>query len=235
MRVSRHLGVVAVSPEGAALLYRRLMHYCGCGSPDAMVPRVTIHSEPFGAYVRAIRGQDWHAVAELLAKSARLLEAAGADLCLCPDHSVLHAMHLAEPGSPVPWLNMAELVAEAVRADGRQAVGILGTKLVTQSAAYQTHLGIRGVRMIAPDADEADELERIVFEELVYGRLEARTRAWVIDLLSRLRDRGCEGVILGTSEAPLLIQPGDSPVPLYDATDLLAIGGIRFACGGVAA
>lgn len=225
----QHIGIVAVSPEGAALFYQNVTRLAARMFPPDQHPRISLHNEPLALYVDAIRHDDWHTVGKLLRRSADNLARCGADFCLTPDHAVQHGVYLAEAGSPIPWLRMTELVAQAVVSDGRRTVGIVGTKIVTRASTYQTALGLRGVHLIAPDEHEADALDHIIFGELIFGRVTPESQRVFLDIINRLAARGCEGVILGCSEAPLVVNAQNSALPLYDPSELLAVGAVRQA------
>jgi aspartate racemase len=127
----------------------------------------------------------------------------------------------------VPWVTPTDLVANAVAADGRRTVGILGTKLVMHSSTYQTPLGMRGVALLAPDEHDAEALEQIIFGELLSGHIRAESRYLVSRAIETLASRGCEAIILALSEGSMLLSPdgdgvGHSALPVYDASALLA-------------
>lgn len=225
-----HIGIVGVSPEGAALAHRLLYRRAAALAPDREHPRVTLHNEPLALYIEAVRNEDWHAVGDLLRRSANILAEAGAQFCFTPDNAVQHGIHLAESGSKIPWLAMTDLVAERVAADGRKVVGLVGTRIVMTGSTYQTHLGLRGVQTLAPEPDEIDVLDAIFFRELIYGRIQPESRARAMRIVEGLQQRGCEALILAASEAPLLFQ--DAPalgLPVYDAAETLVEGAIRRA------
>jgi aspartate racemase len=230
--VTKHIGIVAVSPEGAALCVRAISRQASKHLAPHDHPRVSMHNEPLANYIDAIRADDWHSVGYLLRRSADILAGAGAQFCLTPDNAVQHGVHLAEVGCPIPWITMTDLVARAVERDGRRKVGLIGTKMVTYGSTYQTHLGIRGVQVIPPEPNEADLLDEIIFGELIYGRFRLESQRTVLGIIAHLADRGCEGVILGCSEAPLLVTPENAGLPIYDAADILAEGAISYAKSG---
>jgi aspartate racemase len=230
--VTKHIGIVAVSPEGAALFYRQVFRQAARSLKPHDFPRVSLHNEPLALYIDAVRAQDWHAVGELLRRSADILARSGARFCLTPDNAVQHGVHLAEAGSPIPWLTMPELVARAIEGDGRKTVGLIGTKMVTTGSTYQTHLGLKGIRVLAPEADGVELLDRVIFSELIYGQVRPESRAAVLGLVDWFGKQGCEGVVLASSEAPLLISPDNCRLPIYDAADILAVGAVRLAMEG---
>ncbi|MDX2146522.1 MAG: amino acid racemase [Planctomycetota bacterium] len=230
-----HIGIVGVSPEGAGVFYRQLAHQIERLLPPHLHPRVTLHNEPLERYMRALRQQDWLDVGKILQQSAEMLARCGATICVTPDNAVQHAVPLAAAKSPIPWYTMMDLVAHAVESDQRRVVGLLGTKWVTNGASYQTILGLRGIRVMAPEPDEADTLDRIIIEELLHGQIRPESRHAVLGIIRHLAQRECEAVILACSEAPLLINRENAPLPLYDAGDILAEGIVRHAASAACA
>ncbi|MFN0132364.1 MAG: aspartate/glutamate racemase family protein [Phycisphaerales bacterium] len=230
--MAKHIGIVAVSPEGAALFYRQIFRLASHQLDPHLHPRVSLHNEPLAKYIDALAAQDWHAVGELLRRSATMLASIGADFCLTPDNAVQHAVHLAEAGSPIPWLTIPELVAREVESEGRKVVGLIGTKMVTTGSTYQTHLGLRGVQLLTPDQERADALDRIIFKELIFGDIRPQSLSLVLRVIDEFADRGCQGVILGCSEAPLLVTKENSRLPIYDAAEILARSAVARSLAG---
>lgn len=229
--MAKHIGIAAASPEGSSLVYREVFRHAQRLVGDSGHPRVSLHNEPLEDYLAAVERDDWHTVGELMLKSARALASAGAEFAIAPDNLLQHGVYMAEPRSPIPWLKMTDLVAEAIARDGRKTVGIIGTKLVMYGSTYQTLLGIRGVKVVAPEAADAEMFHDVIMNELVHGEVTLESQTAWIGALARLMGRGCEGVILGCTEAPLLIGPLQSPLPVYDSTALLSEGAARRSLG----
>ncbi|HMN40738.1 MAG TPA: amino acid racemase [Phycisphaerales bacterium] len=229
--MAKHIGIAAVSPEGSALCYRDVFRYAAKRLGERGHPIVTLHNNPLEQYVAAAYRDDWHAVAELLASSARVLAAAGADFAIVPDNLMQHGVFLAETLSPIPWLTMTELVAEAVVEDHRTAVGVIGTKMVMFGSTYQTLLGLKGVRCVVPDEADADAVDSIIFKQLLVGQVRPESTRTLLSVVERLRDKGCEGIILASTEVPLAISSENCCLPVYDSTHLLAEGAVRCALG----
>lgn len=227
----KHIGIAAVSPEGSAICYRMLGRRAA-DIPDASArPTITLHNRPFSTYVEALERGDWVSIADSLRESARALAAAGAHFCVLPDNVCHHALPLAETGSPIPWLNMIDLVARSLQERGCKHVGLIGTRYVTYGSTYQIALGLRGMHLHVPPKEEADNIDRLIFTEAVFNRVTRDSRAAVRETASRLKDRGCEALILGTTEGSLLLLPDESPLPIIDPLEVLVDAAIGHAGG----
>ncbi|MGH7130587.1 MAG: aspartate/glutamate racemase family protein [Phycisphaerales bacterium] len=227
----KHIGIVAVSPEGGALCYREISRRAEALTGRSLHPTISVHNLPFEDYLGAVHRDDWHTIGDMLARSAKSLASIGADFCLTPDNVMQHAVHLAQPNCPIPWLTMADLVADAIVADSRRVVGVIGTKMVMLGSTYQTTLGLRGIKVIPPAMTDCDLIDRIVFDELVHGFVTGPSQETMLGAIARMAERGAEGVILGCSEAPLVVTADNSPLPVYDAVALLADGAVRMSFG----
>ena len=231
---AKHIGIVAVSPEGSALCYRELFRYALHHVGDRGHPVVSMHGEPFENYLAALAKDDWHAIGELLLKSARALKAAGAEFCICPDNVAQNGIHLIESASPLPWLTMTEMVTNAVARDERQVVGLIGTKMVMHGSTYQALLGLKRIKVIVPDGPDADALNAIIFGELVHGDVVPESRQRIIEIIEKLKDKGAEGLIMAFSEGALMLDAYNSPLPIYDPVGLLAHGALGRSLGTTA-
>ncbi len=225
----RHIGIVAVSPEGSAICYRKIARMAS-HIPDPMKrPLITLHNLPFATYLEAIQADDWQKVGTMLRWSSETLAAAGADFIILPDNIAHFAIQFAEHGSTRPWLSMIDLVARRVKSDGLRTVGIIGTRPVMNGSVYQTALGLQGVTLLAPEENDAGAIDHIIYSELVEGQVLPASRERVVTAIGRLAKRGCQGVILGSTETPLLFEAGAPALPVYDPVDLLVEGAMEMA------
>jgi aspartate racemase len=224
-----HIGIVACSAEGAALCYRTI---CAEGAavlgPHAH-PEVSLHTASLADYVRYLDASDLRGVAELMLLSARKLAAAGADFLICPDNTIHQAFSLIAPASPLPWLHIAEVVASEAAARGYRRLGLTGTRWLVSSEVYPEKLRVRGLECVRPTDAERDEMGRLIMDELVYGVFRSETVAFFQAVIRGLRVRGCDAVILGCTEIPLIIDEQNSPLPTLDSTRLLARAALRKA------
>jgi aspartate racemase len=227
--MSAHVGIVACSAEGAALCYRTL---CIEGSrllgPHAH-PEVTLHSISLSEYVACLERNDLAGVAELMLRSARTLAGAGADFLICPDNTIHAAMPLVMPQSPLPWLHIAEVVAEEATRRGFRRLGLTGTRWLVNSEVYPEKLALHGLQYLRPSDSEREEIGRIIMDELVCGVFNADAIAYLQQTIGRMKDEGCDAVVLGCTELPLLINDSNSSLPTLDSTRLLARAALRRA------
>ncbi|HRI18310.1 MAG TPA: amino acid racemase [Burkholderiaceae bacterium] len=222
----QHIGIVACSAEGAALCYRTI---CAEGARRLGAhahPEVSLHSPPLADYVAALGRDDRDAVATLMLRSAAKLAAVGADFFVCPDNTVHAAMGLVAPRSPRPWLHIAEVVAAEAARRGLRRLGLVGTRWLVRSAVYPEALAARGMECVLPTEAEISEIDRIIMDELVAGRLTQEAVAIFQATFERMKARGCDAVVLGCTEIPLLMNDANSPLPTLDSTRLLALASL---------
>lgn len=192
-------------------------------------PEITMHTHSLAAYVECLDRSDWEGVSELMLDSARKLERAGAEFLICPDNTIHQAMSLVELRSPLPWLHIAEVVADEAVERVYQRVGLLGTKWLVQSEVYPEKLSARGIGYVRPMDAERREIDRIIMDELVYGVFRPESVTYLQMVIRRMKDEGCDAVVLGCTEIPLLISNRNSPLPVLDSTRLLARAALRRA------
>jgi aspartate racemase len=227
--MAKHIGIVAVSAEGAALCYRTV-----CGEAVALLgphahPEVTMHTYSLADYMRHIETGNWREVGEMLLSSAEKLRKAGADLLICPDNTAHQALNIVRDHSPLPWLHIAEEVARAAAERGYKRLLLLGTRYLMEGPVYGAKLRPSGLMYEIPDALARERINTLTFDELVYGRFEEATRAYFKDVIRKAEGHGCDAVILGCTEFPLLISEADSPLPTLDSTRILARAALRAA------
>jgi aspartate racemase len=228
----QHIGIVACSAEGAALCYRTI-----CAEGAALLgphghPEVSMHTPPLSDYMRCIEADDWEGVAELMLTSARKLAGCGADFLICPDNTIHRALPSVMPRSPLPWLHIAEVVAASAKERGFTRLGLTGTRFLVESEVYPDVLRAQGIDFLRADAREREEINRIIFDELVYGVFEPQALAYLQRVITRMKAEGCDAVVLGCTELPLLVNDANSPLPTLDSTRLLARAALRRAMGG---
>jgi aspartate racemase len=225
----QHIGIVACSAEGAALCYRTIcVEGAGLLGPLAH-PEVSMHTPSLAEYARCLDSDDWQGVAELMLASASKLARIGAAFLICPDNTIHRALPLVEPRSPLPWLHIAEVVAAQAVARGFTCLGLIGTRWLVESEVYPEKLAARGLRFVRPAPTERKEINRIIMDELVCGVFKPEAIAYHQEVIARMKDAGCDAVVLGCTETPLIMNDANSPLPTLDSTRLLARAALRRA------
>ncbi len=230
--MSLHIGIVACSAEGAALCYRTI---CAEGAEllgPYRHPEVSLHGHSFADYVKCINAGDWVGVAKLMLSSAEKLARAGADFLIAPVNTVHQAFDLVEHRSPRTWLHIAVEVAKEAQRHGYRRLGVLGTRALMEGPVYSEKLKAAGIEHRIPGAEQRERIHRAIFDEMVNGVFLPRTQVYVTEVIRSLKDEGCDAVVLGCTEIPLLMTQEQSPLPMLDSTRLLARAALRKAVEG---
>ncbi len=231
--MTQHIGIVGCSAEGTALCYRTICVEAAelLGTPHAH-PEVSLHTPSLADYTACLGRGDWPGVADLMLASAEKLARIGADFLICPDNTIHQAMPLVAPRSPLPWLHIAEVAAAEAARRGFKRVGIIGTGWLVDSEVYPEKLAELGLEYRRPTAAERDEINRIIMDELVYGVFKPEAVASFQRVMDRMKDSGCDAVVLGCTEIPLIMDDTNAPLPTLDSTRLLARAALRRAIAG---
>ncbi len=225
----KHIGIVGCSAEGAALCYRTI---CGEAPPlmgEHMHPEVSMHTHPLAEYMVPIRAGDWEKVAALMLSSAQKVYKIGAEFAICPDNTIHEAFDFVKQKSPIPWLHIAEAVANKAIEDGFKQLAILGTKYLVTGPVYPATLKKFDIDSQIPEEDDRERIDEIIFKELVNGVFTEKSRRYFNDVIEKLKSRGCDAAVLGCTEIPLLVDPDDCPLPVLDSTRLLSRAALKEA------
>jgi len=195
-------------------------------------PEVALHSFSLAEYMKSIDANDWAGVSELMLKSAEKLAKAGADFLICPDNTIHQAFDLVEHRSPRPWLHIAREAASEATRRGYRRLAVLGTKYLMEGPVYRDTLRAARIEHRVPGAEQRQRINQIIFDELVNGQFLPRSLAYFVEVIRNMKDEGCDAVVLGCTEIPLIVPEKDSPLPTLDSTRLLAQAAVRKAVEG---
>ena len=176
---------------------------------------------------------DWDGLTALMVDAARRLEAGGAELLLICTNTMHRMAHAVQAAVSVPLLHIADPTAERVKAAGFRKVGLLGTAFTMEQEFYKGRLGEQhGLSIIVPGDKDRATVHRIIYEELVAGKVIPELRDAYRGIIARLVKDGAEAVILGCTEIMLLVRPEDSPVPIFDTTAIHAQAAVDISLAG---
>ena len=192
--------------------------------------KCVLYSVDFAEIEEAQRHGQWKKAAEALIGAAQGLEKAGADLALICTNTMHKLADAVQSGLGIPLLHIADATAEEVRRAGIRRVGLLGTRFTMEEDFYRSRLSGRfGLEVVVPDTEDRQTVHRIIYEELCVGAVRPESKAMVGGIMNRLEGMGAQGVILGCTELGLLVDAGDSPLPLFDTTHLHALAAVDLA------
>jgi aspartate racemase len=227
--MSKHIGIVGVSYEGAALCYRTICNEGKDWLGPFENPEVTMHQFSMGAYHFPSNAENWDQVSETILQSAHKLARIGAEFLICPDNTVHVSIDPIIERSPLPWLHIAEEVAREAKARGFKRMGLLGTQPLMEGPVYPRRFDPVGIQLLTPSLAQRQQVQKYIVDELIYGILLPDTRKYFQSLIEEFKHQGCDAVGLCCTEIPLLISPEDSVLPTLDSTRLLARAALREA------
>lgn len=224
-----HIGIVACSAEGAALCYRTICEEGAQLLGRHAHPEVSMHTPSLAQYMKHIDKDDWAGVGELMLLSAGKLAVIGADFLICPDNTIHQALPHVLARSPLPWLHIADVVAAQAQQRGLRKLGLLGTRWLVDSSVYPEQLAGRGIAWLRPADAERDAMNRIIMDELVCGVFKPQSVAVFQRAIERMKGEGCDAVVLGCTEIPLVVGDANCALPTLDSTRLLARAALQRA------
>lgn len=193
--------------------------------------RLILYSVDF-AEIEVLQQQgDWEAAGRLLASAAEAVQAAGADFLLIGTNTMHKVAPQIDDAIDIPLLHIADATAQALRHEGMHSVGLLGTRFTMEQAFYRERLERAGIRVLVPDQEERDEIHRIIYEELCQGDIRPDSRAVFQAVVDGLATRGAQAALLGCTEIGLLLKQSDTPVALFDTTEIHANAAVTAALG----
>jgi aspartate racemase len=219
-----------MSWESSAHYYRLLNEAVKARLGGLHSARCILSSVDFGEVEPLQRAGRWEELGDLLNRAALGLERAGAGLLLICANTMHKVAEQALRGVSIPLVHVADVTAERVRAAGLRRVALLGTRYVMEEDFYRRRLEERhGLTVLVPGPDDRREVNRVIFEELVLGRVEPRSRARYVAIMEALAGEGAEAVVAGCTEIGMLVRQADLSVPYFDTTEIHALAAVERA------
>jgi aspartate racemase len=227
----KHIGIAACSSPGAALCYQSIIAEGLAELGEHRHPEVSMHTPSLSDYMDHLQdgSEDWTAAAMVVVDSVERLRMAGADFAICPDNTIHEGIDLVRDKFSLPFLHIAEVVAAEAKRLGMERILILGTRYTAKSTYYDRAFTGLGLQQVMPNDDEVAEVDRIIWEELYWNETKPESLAYYQSVIDRHKSLGCDGVVLGCTEIPLLVSEETSSLPTLDSTRLLASAAVRFA------
>ena len=226
----RKIGIIGgLSPESTVSYYLHITRTYVQRFGDYGYPEIIIYSVNLENYHRWRSADRWDLVAEDLVASAKNLQKAGADFGLIATNTMHKVFDAVAGAVDLPLIHLIDATAGKAKEMGLKKLGLLGTRYTMSDGFYQDRLARHGLAAITPQAEDQAVLHDIIVRELVQGRLVEKSKAAYLRVIDKLTGLGAEGIILGCTEIPLLIQQADAPVPLLDTATLHAEAALEYA------
>lgn len=194
--------------------------------------RLILYSLDFDEVEQTQRDARWDDAAEILVEASSALKRAGADFLLICTNTMHKVADAVTERVSLPLIHIVDVTGNAIIGNGLRKVGLLGTRFVVEESFYKGKLEEEfGIQVLVPNTSDRKVIDRIIYDELCQGIIEASSRYNLIEIIQRLIEQGAEGIILGCTELPLLIQRGDVDVPLFNTTRLHAEAAANLALG----
>jgi aspartate racemase len=219
----KKIGIIGgMSPESTIAYYQYITHTYTQRYGDYRYPEVLIYSVSFQDYVDWPAQDRWDRVADGLCGAARTLEAAGAGVIAIATNTMHRVYDQVQAAVSVPLISVLDVTADAIQSRELTTVGLLGTRYTMEGPLYPDALSRGGINVLTPGGEERAFINNAIYTELVNGQVLPKTRARFLEIIDQLARRGAQGIILGCTEIPLLVNAEDTPLPLFDTTTLHA-------------
>jgi aspartate racemase len=234
METQRVIGLVGgMSWESSAQYYRLINEGVRDRLGGLHSARCLMWSVDFAEIAELQHAGRWAEATSLVIEGARRLERGGADLLVICTNTMHLMADEVQAAVALPLLHIADPTAERIRASGFSRVGLLGTAFTMEQDFYKGRLASRhGLEVLVPDPTDRAEVHRVIYDELVKGRVVESSRQTYRQIIDRLVQRGAQAIIMGCTEIMLLVKPEDSAVPLFDTTALHAEAAVEWALVG---
>jgi aspartate racemase len=194
--------------------------------------RVILYSVNFAEIKTLTEAGRWDKIEAIICDAAKKLEAAGAGCLLIGANTMHKIADQVQQSVKIPMIHIAEETAKEIKKAGQSTVALLGTKYTMQLPFYNDKLAAQGITTIIPgEEDDINFINNAIYSELGKGLFLPETKQRFIDIIHQLVKQGAQGVILGCTELPLLLQQKDSPVPVYDTTLIHSKAAVEFSLG----
>ncbi|MFC1927269.1 aspartate/glutamate racemase family protein [Chloroflexota bacterium] len=192
--------------------------------------RLVLHNLDFDEIQRAQYEGRWDNLANILVDAGNALKRAGVDFLLICTNTMHKVADDVARKVDLPLVHIVDVIGTAVKERQMNRVGLLGTRFLMEGNVYQDRLRDRfAIEVLTPGEEDIDIVHQIIYNELCAGKIEPSSRRVCTDIISRLMNKGAEGIVLGCTELPLLIRPGDTHAPIFDTTRLHAEAAVSLA------
>ena len=226
----KRIGIIGgMAPESTLLYYKYIIDEYRKHFEDHRYPEIIIYSVNFQEFIDLMNEDKWSEIAKKLIEITYSLQNAGADFALIATNTMHVIFQDVANSSPIPLLSIIDSVADEIKRFNIHTVGLLGTKVTMENGFYQKGLSTYGINVVIPDQDDRYEINKVIFKELVNGKILKKSKTLFLTIVHKLIERGVEGIVLGCTEIPLLINQKDVNTKIFDSTYIHAQKALQYA------
>ncbi|MFT6066434.1 MAG: aspartate racemase [Polaribacter sp.] len=226
----KKIGLIGgITPESTILYYQILnqLNSESLGKPHSA--EVIINSFDFGKIEKLQKEGRWDLLDKMMEEAGKNLENAGANCILICANTMHLCIDAVRNAVKIPVIHIAEVTSKKIIERKLKKVALLGTKYTMEKDFFIDVLTSFGIKTVVPELEERDIIHAIIYKELSVGVMKPVSKEKYVNIINRLIKSGVEGVILGCTEIPLLIQQEDVAVPIFDTTEIHATAAFEFA------
>ena len=226
----KKIGILGgMSPESTTLYYEHITRTYTARFGNYGYPEILIYSVNFQKYVDWQHSGQWQEAARDMADALERLHGAGADFGLIATNTMHIVFEEVQRAVHMPLISIVQATAESIRAAGLRSVGLLGTIFTMSERFSRDGLERCGITALVPEPDSQQRMNEVIYQELCRGEIRPESRRLFLDIIERLRGQGAEGIVLGCTEIPLLVEPQHCDLPLFNTSLLHAAQALDFA------
>ena len=226
----KKIGLIGgITPESTILYYQILNKLSANQLGKVHSAELIINSFDFGQISQLVKQGKWDLLDKKMAETATNLENSGASCILICANTMHLCIDAVRKVVRIPVIHIADSTAKEIQKKGIQKVALLGTKYTMEKDFFRDILNEHSIETIIPDAEERDEIHRIIYDELAQGEFKKSSKESYLKIIDSLILNGAEGIILGCTEIPLLINQNDVSLPIFDTTKIHAAAAFKFA------
>jgi aspartate racemase len=226
----KKIGILGgMSPESTTLYYEHITRTYTVRFGNYGYPEILIYSVNFQKYVDWQHSGQWQEAARDMAEALDRLHGAGADFGLIATNTMHIVFEEVQRAVHMPLLSIVQATAEAILAAGFRSVGLLGTIFTMSERFFRDGLERSGITALVPEPDSQQRMNEVIYRELCRGEIKPESRRLFLDIIGGLRAQGAQGIVLGCTEIPLLVEPQHCDLPLFNTSLLHAAKALDFA------
>jgi aspartate racemase len=226
----KKIGILGgLTPESTVPYYLHIVRKYQERFGDHSYPEIIIYSVSFQKFMDWMAQEKWDEIADELINATRSLASAGADFAVIASNTMHIVFDKIQKKSPIPLISIIEATANVIKADRIGRVGLLGTRFTMEKEFYKKELLNYGIETLVPDKAERDYISKVIFEELSRGLIKPDSRNKYLKIIKNLVEKGAQGIVLGCTEIPLLVNAQHTSIKLFDTTIIHADKALEFA------